>query len=119
MITEADLLQAIAECQGEREPNANTCIKLAAYFTIYNQMYGKARAAAHEPSSISYSMPTYSFDAQHTEKPDIVSIDSGSEFARKVNGRNAAEIWHIVDDLITSLSVINPRLYRLTMRKFK
>ena len=117
MISEQDLLQAIAECQAERDPDASTCKKLAAYFTIYNQMYGKQ--AAQKPSSISYGMPTYSFDAQHTEKPDIVSIDSGSEFARKVNGRNAAEIWHIVDDLITSLSVINPRLYRLTMRKIK
>ena len=34
MITEQDLLEAIAECQGQRNPNANTCIKLAAYYII-------------------------------------------------------------------------------------
>ena len=117
MISEQDLLQAIAECQAERDPDANTCKKLAAYFTIYNQMYGKQ--AVREPSSISYGMPTYSFDAQHTEKPDIVSIDSGSEFARKVNGRNVDDILPVVDDLISALSVINPRLYRITMSKLK
>ena len=41
MITEKDLQDAIAECQGERKPNANTCIKLAAYFTIYDHLFPK------------------------------------------------------------------------------
>ena len=41
MITEKDLLEAIAECQGERNPNANTCIKLAAYYTILDHLSDK------------------------------------------------------------------------------
>ena len=44
MITEKDLQDAIAECQGERKPNANTCIKLAAYFTIYDHLFPKEAA---------------------------------------------------------------------------
>ena len=39
MITEQDLQEAIAECQGERHPNANTCMKLAAFYTIKNELY--------------------------------------------------------------------------------
>ena len=34
MIKEEDLQEAIAECQGVRNPNANTCLKLASYYTI-------------------------------------------------------------------------------------
>ena len=34
MITEMDLQEAIAECQGKRNPNADTCIKLAAFYII-------------------------------------------------------------------------------------
>ena len=41
MITEQDLREAIAECQGQRNPNANTCIKLAAFLTIQRELYGK------------------------------------------------------------------------------
>lgn len=116
MITEADLLQAIAECQGEREPNANTCIKLAAFYTIYNQMYGIKTKPAKDTA------PAYSFaasPAQQAETPNTLSIKSDSAFARAVNGRDSAEVMLKVDDLISTLSEINPRLYRCFMRRLK
>ena len=40
MITVDELKAAIAEMQGERNPNAQTCIKLAAYYTILNELQG-------------------------------------------------------------------------------
>lgn len=116
MITEQDLLQAIAECQGEREPNANTCIKLAAFYTIYNQMYGE------KPKPVNNISPAYSFaasPAQQAETPNTLSIKSGTAFARAVNGKNSAEIMPKVDDLILTLSEVNPRLYRCFMRRLK
>ena len=42
MITEKDLQEAIAECQGQRNPNASTCIKLAAFLTIQKELFGKS-----------------------------------------------------------------------------
>ena len=51
MITEKDLQEAIAECQGQRNPNANTCIKLAAYLTIQKEMFGTQEEL----------IPTYSY----------------------------------------------------------
>ena len=39
MITEQDLAAAIAECQGKRNPDAATCIKLAAFYTIRDAMF--------------------------------------------------------------------------------
>ena len=115
MISEQDLLQAIAECQGEREPNANTCIKLAAFYTIYNQMYGT------KPEPVN-NIPAYSFaaaPAQAVENTNTMSIKSGSAFARAVNGKNSAEIMSKIDDLILTLSEVNPRLYRCFMRQLK
>ncbi len=41
MITEHDLQEAIAECQGKRNPDANTCIKLAAFYTIKEHLFPK------------------------------------------------------------------------------
>ena len=72
MITEKELHEAIAECQGQRNPNANTCIKLASFYTILDHM-------AEKPS---YSeMPNYSF-ANETE--NTVKYQSGTEFADAV-----------------------------------
>ena len=46
MITEKDLRAAIAECQGARNPNATTCIKLAAFYTILNNLYPEQKEEA-------------------------------------------------------------------------
>ena len=105
MIKKEDLLEAIAECQGQRNPNANTCIKLASFYTILDHM-------AEKPS---YSeMPNYSF-ANETE--NTVKYQSGTEFADAVYGRDVDEIMGIMDELMSTLSVVNPPLYRSVMRR--
>lgn len=109
MITEQDLQEAIAECQGERNPNASTCIKLAAFYTIRNELYGKDNY-----------VPTYSFAPAPTDAVvGAVHIDSDSDFAQAVNGRTPGDIWPIVDELVSALRVVNPRLYASFMRKIQ
>ena len=105
MITEQELHEAIAECQGQRNPNANTCIKLASFYTILDHMAEKS----------SYSeMPNYSF-ANDTE--NTVKYQSGTEFADAIYGRDVDEIMGIMDELMSTLSVVNPPLYRSVMRR--
>ena len=100
MIREQDLLDAIAECQGERNPNANTCIKLAAYYTILENLKPKE---------------TYSY----AEPPGQVSYDSGSEFSDAIHGLNPNEVYSIIDELMDAVSVMIPKLYRATIEKLK
>ena len=101
MITVPDLEAAIAECQGQRNPNANTCIKLAAYYTILRNMQGD------EPKE---QLPAYSFAAQ-------VTLDSDTEFAQRVNSSDLQKVLEVIDDLMTALAVLNPKLYDSVMRK--
>lgn len=108
MITEKDLQEAIAECNGERNPNAHTCIKLAAFLTIQNYMFGKDKPNAEAG---------YSYAA--APEPPVVKYSGGSEFAEIVNGRNPDEIWPIIDDLMDALRVLNPRLYDSAIRKLR
>ena len=97
MITENDLREAIAACQGERNPTSSTCIKLAAYLTILDSMKPK-----EEPKR-GYSM---------APPPDpIIQTTGDSEFAKKVNGRKLADILPEVESLIEAVQVVNPRLY--------
>ena len=102
MITKNDLDTAIAECQGKRNPDANTCIKLAAFYTIKREMYGE------EPMSYSYAP---------AQNQNTIEIDSDSEFARAVNGMNSDEFLPIIDELMSTLQIIQPRLYSAVMMK--
>ena len=108
MITEKDLREAIAECNGKRNPDANTCVKLAAFYTILEHLY---------PSEVK-TVPSYSYAAP-PEPTEVITYDSGSEFGQIVNGRPTDEIMGIMDELMESLSVINPRLYGGVIRKLR
>ena len=107
MITEKDLLEAIAECQGERNPNANTCIKLAAFYTIYDHLF---------PQESADNVENYSYASEPAEM--IIEYDSGTEFSQAVNGLSIDEVLEVVDDLMSTLQVLNPRLYASVLRKF-
>lgn len=102
MIKEEELLDAIAECQGQRNPNANTCYKLASYLTILDHMQRK-----EEP-------PAYSYAAAPTARVDY---SSGTEFSDRIQGMDMNDVLAVMDELMTTLSVINPRLYEGVMSK--
>ena len=106
MITRQDLKQAIAECQGDRNPNANTCIKLAAFYTIQRELFGEDKQTEQN---------SYSFAPAPSR--NIIEIDSDSEFARAVNGRELDEVLHVINELMETLNVIQPRLYDAVMVK--
>ena len=104
MITVQDLEAAIAECQGQRNPNAHTCIKLAAYYTILNQMHGKE----------TQETPVYSFASEPVKSVDY---SSETEFYSKISDKPPEEVYAVMDELMTALMVVNPRLYDSVMRK--
>ena len=106
MITEHDLQEAILECQGKRNPDANTCIKLAAFYTIMDHLFPDATKMI-EPQ------PMYSFSPEPAveETPTMIDYQSGTEFSRLIDGRDPAEIWPVVDDLVTAVQALHPRLY--------
>lgn len=106
MITEQDLKQAIAECQGERNPNASTCIKLAAFFTIRNELFGKSEQLADPGQS-------YSFAAEPADT--TIDYNSGTDFSMTIHGRDPDDIWPIMDELMSTLQIAVPRLYTETM----
>lgn len=98
MITETELYGAISDCQNEKNPNANTCIKLASFIIIldYMQRQGLSGSSGSD-----------------------VGINSDSEFATVVNQRGISAVLPAVDEFVTSLQVINPRLYDALMKRIK
>ena len=104
MIKEEDLLEAIAECQGQRNPNASTCMKLASYYIIQDHIGGKQEG----PPTLQYS---------YASGPEEVAYSSGTEFSDRIQGMDINEILAVMDELMTTLMVVNPRLYAGVMRK--
>ena len=107
MITVKDLQEAIAECQGERNPNAQTCIKLAAYYTIMDHL--------DEPATGSYSFQAAPSPPQ--AGAGAVSYDGESDFAMAVDGQDWDRIWPILDEMMTTIEALHPRLYESIMRR--
>lgn len=102
MITKEELEQAISECQGQKNPTAQTCIKLAAYYTILDH-------TDKPPENIAYSFAN--------KPPDIVNYEGESDFAQAIQGRNPNEVWALIDELVQTIQIVHPRLYDGFMRK--
>ena len=112
MISEKDLQEAIAECQGERHPTANTCIKLAAFYTIRENLYP-------EKAQPSRAAPAYSFAAPEEPEDATVRYRSETEFSRTIYGRPPEDLWPMIDELVTAVQVLMPRLYRSFIEKLQ
>lgn len=105
MITEHDLAEAIAECEGQRNPSANTCLKLAAFYTIRDNMFPKKQDVNF------YSMQSKPMTNEKVE------YESKTEFGQAVANMDVDEIMPIMDELMTTLKVLVPKLYDGVMRK--
>jgi hypothetical protein len=109
MITEQALQEAIAECHGERNPNANTCMKLAAYYTIRDHLEAQGNAPV---------LPGRSY-APEPPQPETIQWEGDSEFARTIRGLPVSYIMPIMDELMEAVQVLQPRLYAGVIRKLE
>lgn len=102
MITEKELLEGIAECQGQRNPNANTCYKLASFYTILDHI---------RKEDTEVQIPVYSYASE--------KYQSETEFSQVAQSLDEYEVMKIMDELMSTLSVVQPRLYASVMRKLR
>ena len=99
MIREDELREAIEECHKVKEPDARTCIKLAAYYTILDNLTEKQDYSFASSSQLSYN--------------------SGSEFSRAVQGLSLDEVMPVMDELMDTVKVLIPKVYRVVVERLK
>jgi len=107
LITKHDLDEAIKECEGKRNPDANTCLKLAAFYTIRKEMFGEGKEV---------EQPMYSY-APPPESVETIQRYGDSEFLEVVEGKPIDGVMLIMDELMDSMRVLQPRIYDSVMRK--
>lgn len=113
MITEQDLKEAIAECEGQRNPSSSTCMKLAAFYTIKDRLYPMPNSGPKQPDvePVRYSR------AAGPVLNGNVEYASDTEFGRAISGMDMAEFIPIMDELMSTLQVVSPRIYASVMRQ--
>lgn len=97
---------AIAELEGQ-ESSENRYMLLAALYTCRNQMLGHTR---QEPAIAAYSeaaAPTSERLGQYGD----------SDFLLALSGKDPADVWPVMDELMDTLRVVNRRAYDSVMRK--
>lgn len=101
MISQNELEKEIREL--ENAPvSYRTYEKLAVLRAVYNDYYA-------EPEMF---MP---LSADTAKIPHI----SETEFAKAAEGMDVHDFWELIDELMSTLQVLNPRLYNSVMRKIR
>ena len=96
-ITKRELNEAIRECE-EAPPSYQNCQRLATFYTIYNHMFPPER--------------------QSEIRTETVIEDYGkSDFLLSVGGKNAEKVWNVMDELMSTLQAVNPKLYEGVLQK--
>ncbi len=116
MIRLEDLEEAILECQGERNPNAQTCIKLAAYYTIKEHLFSKKEETPNQ-TNVS-TIDSVNIDTFTNRNPQYsYAYKSDTEFANLARRMEPDELVEVMDELMSVLEATNPRLYRGVINK--
>lgn len=102
MFSKIELLKAIDELEMSPATYQNA-EKLAVFYLLYDHLYIKK-----EP-------------VNRIEPVKEVTIDryDGSEFLQAIAGKNAEDIWIIMDELMQSVQVLQPKLYEATLDSIK
>lgn len=100
---------AIAEFENS-EPTMQRVEKLAALYIVRNQHQTSENRQSEKPQPVQYYA-----DAAPPARADV----SGSEFLDAVSKTDLEQALKIIDELMSVLSVTNPKAYRNVMRKLE
>ena len=77
---------------------------LSAFYVIKDHLY------SHD-DDIAEKIPRYSFDVE------TITYESDSEFGQAVKNKDVNEILELVDEIMDTLKVLNPKLYESIMMR--
>lgn len=55
----------------------------------------------------------------HIKPSSTAEFRSDSEFMKSLSGKSSASVWKVLDELMTTIKVIQPRLYEATISEIK
>ena len=101
MLSKAELLTAIDELE-DAPPTFQNCQKMATFYTLLNSVYGRQQ---NENSFV------------ETKPEEVIKDHGSSEFLQTVKGKNADMVWSVIDEAMSTLEVLQPKLYDAVIRQ--
>ena len=101
MISEKELYEAIDSLETCSNPTYETVKRLADFYIVKNELYGGLEQK--EKSVV----------AEET----IIGDYGDSEFLMSVQGKNPEKVWSVIDRLMSTLKVVNEKLYNFALQE--
>ncbi len=112
MLDELEIRKEIARLEYE-EASYQNYARLATLYTIRAEMQKPEHPAEKE---IAPQLRQHDFDIQSLA-PQPVGRHGDSDFLSAIENKIAADVWPLMDELMNSLQIMNPRTYDAVMRK--
>lgn len=104
MFTKEELLNGIYEISQGKHTIQN-CEKLAAVYTVLDHLYPNNDI-----------LEGYSGDSTPVAETKIGNYGD-TDFLQAIKGKNSYDVWQLMDELMSTILIVNPRLYDSVMRK--
>lgn len=101
MVSKQELLEAIQELE-EQGASLQTLGKLSTLYTVLDHCY---------------QMPPQARAVEHEE--EIIGDYGDSYFLQAVRGKDAYAVWQLIDELVSTLEVLEPRLHSSFINKLE
>lgn len=109
MYTQAELLAGIEEIENSGKHTIQNCIKLASLYTIMNHLY--------PPMKIDNGYSgDYKGDVMETE---YIGEYGDTDFLKSIKDKKPKEMWKLMDELMSTLFVVNKSLYNSVINRIK
>lgn len=100
MFSKNELLDAIEEMETCPSTYQN-CEKLATFYSLYDHLYGDKRPMVE------------------TVQQTVIDNYGDSAFLKSVEGADAEKVFLILDELMESVKLLQPRLYEATLAELQ
>lgn len=103
MFSECELIKSIREIENA-PPTFQNMQKLATFYTIYDHLY---------------SVPAEPRELKKTVQENVVEWYGDSEFLSLIEDKEAEKMWLLMDELMSTIKALQPRLYEATMQEIR
>lgn len=102
MFSKNEILDAIDDLE-EAPATYQNAEKLATFYSLYDHLF-----VTKEPMNRIESIQEV-----------IIGKYGDSEFMRTIEGKKAEAVWSVMDELLQTIQMLQPRLYNATIEKLK
>lgn len=102
MFSKNEILDAIDELE-EAPATFQNAEKLATFYSLYDHLYVRKE-------------PMMSFESI---REVIIGKYGDSEFMQVIEGKNAEDAWLVMEELMQTIQMLQPKLYNATIEKLK